>query len=154
MNPVTAGSSAAGVDEAERLKQWRERFHGHDIFDVIDHAILVAAAHSPQELRRRRDGILENLYTASANPAPDSAGDGHGGALHALENACDDVGAPAQEPEDDEVADDQWPPLPFAGDAPIDEDSMNWLLAIHDEFAGGVQVIDEVLRIKEILLNH
>ncbi|XP_072998188.1 probable mediator of RNA polymerase II transcription subunit 26b [Typha latifolia] len=55
-----AGSSGS-------LDYYRKFFHGasSDIFEVIDHAILVAASDYPQEFRSRRDQIAEKLYTAA-----------------------------------------------------------------------------------------
>ncbi|XP_072984993.1 probable mediator of RNA polymerase II transcription subunit 26b [Typha latifolia] len=46
------------------LDYWRKFFHSanSDIFDVIDHAILVASSDCPQEFRNRRDQIAEKLY--------------------------------------------------------------------------------------------
>ncbi|KAL6598832.1 hypothetical protein ACP70R_046092 [Stipagrostis hirtigluma subsp. patula] len=120
MNRVMARASPAGVDDAGTLNRWRELFRGHDIFDVIDHAILVAAADSPQELRRRRDCIVEQifLHTAQASPAPGraAAGDSHGGVRHvsakaiSKEASCSKgsmkyTGAPAQVPKDEDAED-------------------------------------------------
>ncbi|KAJ3676553.1 hypothetical protein LUZ60_003965 [Juncus effusus] len=50
---------------APNLDYWTGFFHGANgtIFDVIENAISVAAASFPQELRSRRDRIAEKLYT-------------------------------------------------------------------------------------------
>ncbi|XP_022742485.1 probable mediator of RNA polymerase II transcription subunit 26b [Durio zibethinus] len=47
------------------LEQWRDYFRtaNLDIFDVIDHAITVAALDCPKEFRLRRDQIAEKLFT-------------------------------------------------------------------------------------------
>ena len=47
------------------LEQWRDYFRtaNSDIFDIIDHAITVAALDCPQEFRLRRDQIAEKLFT-------------------------------------------------------------------------------------------
>lgn len=50
---------------AEGLNYWREYFRGanSDIFDVIEHAVLVAALDCPEEFKSRRDHIAELLFT-------------------------------------------------------------------------------------------
>uniref|UniRef100_A0A0D3G7M3 TFIIS N-terminal domain-containing protein n=1 Tax=Oryza barthii TaxID=65489 RepID=A0A0D3G7M3_9ORYZ len=57
---------------ADRLDRWRELLRGAagsaGICDVIENAILVAAADAPQELLRRRDRICEILFTAPRAP--------------------------------------------------------------------------------------
>lgn len=47
------------------LDQWRNYFRSanSDIFDIIDHAIMVAASDCPKEFRLRRDGIAERLFS-------------------------------------------------------------------------------------------
>uniref|UniRef100_J3M766 TFIIS N-terminal domain-containing protein n=1 Tax=Oryza brachyantha TaxID=4533 RepID=J3M766_ORYBR len=59
---------------ADRLDRWRELFRGAagsaGICDVIENAILVAAADAPQELLRRRDRTCEILFTAPRAPPP------------------------------------------------------------------------------------
>ncbi|GMI65676.1 hypothetical protein like AT5G05140 [Hibiscus trionum] len=47
------------------LEQWRGYFRtaNSDIFDIIDHAIMVAALDCPKEFRLRRDRIAEKLFT-------------------------------------------------------------------------------------------
>jgi hypothetical protein len=51
---------------AEGLDRWRDFFRraGAGICDVIENAILVAAADAPRELLHRRDRIAERLFTA------------------------------------------------------------------------------------------
>ncbi|CAK9188540.1 unnamed protein product [Ilex paraguariensis] len=48
-----------------RLEKWRNYFRtaDSDIFDIIEHAIMVAASDSPKEFRLRRDGIAEKLFS-------------------------------------------------------------------------------------------
>ncbi|KAL2654244.1 hypothetical protein R1flu_022372 [Riccia fluitans] len=48
------------------MDNWRNFFEssGQDIWTIIDKAIGVAAADFPQELRLRRDGLTERMYTA------------------------------------------------------------------------------------------
>ncbi|KAB2006602.1 hypothetical protein ES319_D11G357300v1 [Gossypium barbadense] len=47
------------------IEQWRGYFRtaNSDIFDIIDHAIMVAALDCPKEFRLRRDRIAEKLFT-------------------------------------------------------------------------------------------
>ncbi|KAJ4803646.1 Transcription elongation factor (TFIIS) family protein [Rhynchospora pubera] len=58
---------AASKNPATNLEYWTEFFHGANgsIFDVIENAILVAANDFPQELRSRRDRIVEKMYTVA-----------------------------------------------------------------------------------------
>lgn len=46
------------------LDDWRTYFRSanSDIFDIIDHAIMVAATDCPKEFRLRRDRIAERLF--------------------------------------------------------------------------------------------
>ncbi|XVF40880.1 hypothetical protein PTKIN_Ptkin01aG0152200 [Pterospermum kingtungense] len=50
---------------AMALEQWRDYFRraNSDIFDIIDHAITIAALDCPKEFRLRRDQIAEKLFT-------------------------------------------------------------------------------------------
>ncbi|KAF7803985.1 putative mediator of RNA polymerase II transcription subunit 26b isoform X1 [Senna tora] len=47
------------------LDYWRNYFRtaNSDIFDIIDHAILVAVSDCPKEFRLRREGIAERLFS-------------------------------------------------------------------------------------------
>lgn len=47
------------------LDKWRNYFRtaNSDIFDIIEHAILVAASDCPKEFRLRRDQIAETLFS-------------------------------------------------------------------------------------------
>lgn len=67
-----ARSRVAAAAMADRLDRWRELLRGAGgsagICDVIENAILVAAADAPQELLRRRDRICEILFTAPRAP--------------------------------------------------------------------------------------
>lgn len=48
------------------LENWRNYFRtaNSDIFDIIDHAIMVAASDCPKEFRLRRDRIAERLFSS------------------------------------------------------------------------------------------
>ncbi|GMI78821.1 hypothetical protein like AT5G05140 [Hibiscus trionum] len=49
------------------LEQWRDYFRtaNSDIFDIIEHAITVAALDCPKEFRLRREHIAEKLFTCN-----------------------------------------------------------------------------------------
>lgn len=51
--------------KAKSLDSWRNFFHGANssIFEIIDHAIIVAATDHPKELRLQRGQIAEQLYS-------------------------------------------------------------------------------------------
>lgn len=74
--PILGEVSAAPVGRpaamADGLDRWREFFRGAGagagIWDVIENAILVAAADAPQELLRRRDRIAESLFNVLRAP--------------------------------------------------------------------------------------
>ncbi|KAG8045251.1 hypothetical protein GUJ93_ZPchr0008g12628 [Zizania palustris] len=55
--------------EGTDLYKWRKMFCDADIYDVIDNAILIAAADSPKKLRRRRDDILQLLFAVTRVPS-------------------------------------------------------------------------------------
>ncbi|XP_028766811.1 probable mediator of RNA polymerase II transcription subunit 26b isoform X2 [Neltuma alba] len=51
--------------KSRSLDYWRSYFRtaNSDIFDIIDHAIMVAASDCPKEFRLRRDRIAERLFS-------------------------------------------------------------------------------------------
>ncbi|OQU86731.1 hypothetical protein SORBI_3003G135201, partial [Sorghum bicolor] len=144
-------------------------FRGRDIYDVIEKAILVAATDSPHEFRRRRDGIVGQIYTARTVPAVPqgrAAGERSGRALEVSDKAGSKLAsctvAPAEEPEDNN---DKKKGIAAAqhgngdGDNNTDDTAygaigMEWLQSLSDQMDAETQEINEVLRIKEILLNH
>ncbi|XP_020406359.1 probable mediator of RNA polymerase II transcription subunit 26b [Zea mays] len=162
-------SSAAGAaDDESRLEPWRELFRDRDIYDVISKAILVAATDSPQEFRRRRDGIVEQIYTAPTVPVPQGRAAGERSGRAALEVsdkgskvASCTVVAPADEGNNSKKKGTAAAHHQHAngnGDS-ADTDAfgasgMDWLQSLAEEMDAETQQIDEVLRIKEILLNH
>lgn len=147
------------------MEPWRELFRGRDIYDVIGKAILVAATDSPQEFRRRRDGIVEQIYTA---PIPQgraaAAGERSRRALEVSDKGSKVASctvAPAEEPEDNNDRKKGIAAAQHAngnGDNADDADygaaGMEWLKSLADQMDAETQEINEVLRIKDILLNH
>lgn len=53
------------ADGAAGLDKWRDYFRSasSDIFDIIEHAILVAASDCPYDFKLKRDRIAEMLFT-------------------------------------------------------------------------------------------
>lgn len=163
---MSGNSSLAGAaDDESGLEPWRELFRGRDIYEVISKAILVAATDSPQEFRRRRDGIVEQIYTAPTVPIPQgrpAAGERSGRALEVSDKgskvASCTVAPAAKEPEDNN---DKKKGIAAAqhdenADAAFGAIGMDWLHleSLADEVDAEAQEINEVLRIKQILLNH
>ncbi|KAJ0263756.1 mediator of RNA polymerase II transcription subunit 26a [Hirschfeldia incana] len=97
----------------ESLDNWRDYFRrgDSDIFGIINHAIILAAADFPNEFKSRREGIAQLLY--SRNVIPRCIGCGHEDNNH--------------------------------GRNTVDEED--------DTKMNNTQIVDEVMRIKDILLN-
>ncbi|CAL4950390.1 unnamed protein product [Urochloa decumbens] len=173
---AAAGNSS--VANTDNMEPWRELFLGRDIYDVIGKAILIAATDSPKEFRRRRDGIVEQIYTAPSSAIiaiptlhgrSSAGGEVSGSALQVVSEKGSKVASctvaeaePTEEPEADEiddegaiVADKQGNGYGDNGNAAVSEVGMDcWLQTLADEMDEETQEINEVLRIKEILLNH
>jgi hypothetical protein len=165
---VSGNSSLAGAADESGMEPWRELFRGRDIYDVIGKAILVAATDSPQEFRRRRDGIVEQIYTAPTVPIPQgraaAAGERSRRALEVSDKGSKVASctvAPAEEPEDNNDRKKGIAAAQHAngnGDNADDADygaaGMEWLKSLADQMDAETQEINEVLWIKDILLNH
>ncbi|KAK3159844.1 hypothetical protein QOZ80_1BG0051750 [Eleusine coracana subsp. coracana] len=167
------------VDAAE-LEPWRRFFSGADIFNVIAHAILVAATDSPQEFRRRRDSIVEQIYVAPAcAPTMGMATAGEGPTVIAKHVSTENGG------NDDDVATRIIPDEPEGGKEEKDvaaeplatainqhvvqghggdnnnasggadaEVGLDWLDMLADEMDEATLETEEALRIKAILVDH
>ena len=61
------------MDRGERLGRALDAFGG-DLWALVDAALDVAARDCPDELRARRDGIVERLYAAAAAGCSNCAG--------------------------------------------------------------------------------
>ncbi|EAY73539.1 hypothetical protein OsI_01421 [Oryza sativa Indica Group] len=132
------------------MERWREMFRGADIYDVIRNAILIAGADSPRELLRRRQGIIEWLFAVAPVtvpvPAPLACGrvvDGAGNRLPPA--AIPDGGGHHHDDNDGNFA---------AAEAQTSLIDQQILEALYDEIEEDTQVINEVLRIKDILINY
>ncbi|CAN1337558.1 Probable mediator of RNA polymerase II transcription subunit 26b [Linum perenne] len=145
------------------MDSWRNYFRSANssIFDVIDHAIMVAASDRPKEFRLRRDRIAERLFSSRLTQC----------------SGCNRVELAVPPPSDDAIGVED-------GDEEIDvcgdfeegggskeskvnsnvEVNLNDQLgsnysygeaeALTDEIEEQSQVFDEVLRIKAVILNH
>lgn len=149
------------------LENWRNYFRtaNSDIFDIIDHAIMVAASDCPKEFRLRRDRIAERLFSSRLTRC----------------SGCDrvELAVPAGEEEEEAFDDDggckssefDRDGCEFeaggskeskANSSRDDHGEMNMIQvnysygeaeALTDEIEEESQIVGEVLRIKEILYN-
>jgi hypothetical protein len=141
---------AASKNSAANLEYWTGFFNraNGSIFDVIENAILVAANDSPQELRSRRDRIVEKIYTVAiprcfscierCNQQLEEAGS----VKHEREN---------REKEKDGPEDIGRMVVSGSGGSNCSYDEVE---AITEEIERESETVGEVLRIKEILLNQ
>ncbi|KAK8477644.1 hypothetical protein V6N13_042828 [Hibiscus sabdariffa] len=125
--------------EGLALEQWRDYFRtaNSDIFDIIEHAIMVAALDCPKEFRLRREHIAEKLFTCNFSRC--SGCDG------ARETNGENGGS--KESNTNSSGDD--PLLHQIGS----NYSYGEAEALTDEIEQESMVFGEVLRIKDILIN-
>ncbi|KAK9036835.1 hypothetical protein V6N11_021761 [Hibiscus sabdariffa] len=125
--------------ESLTLEQWRDYFRtaNSDIFDIIEHAIMVAALDCPKEFRLRREHIAEKLFTCNFTRC--SGCDG------ARETNGETGGS--KESNTNSSGDD--PLLHQIGS----NYSYGEAEALTDEIEQESMIVGEVLRIKDILLN-
>ncbi|PPD82738.1 hypothetical protein GOBAR_DD20321 [Gossypium barbadense] len=111
------------------IEQWRGYFRtaNSDIFDIIDHAIMVAALDCPKEFRLRRDRIAEKLFTCKLTRCS-----GSGGSKESKANSSRD------DPLMNQIASNY---------------SYGEAEALTDEIEEESMIVGEVFRIKEILHN-
>ncbi|KAI6696945.1 hypothetical protein NL676_017064 [Syzygium grande] len=146
--------------KSDSLDFWRHYFRNAscDIFDIIDRAIMVAASDCPKEFRLRRDRIAERLFTCRltrcsgcqrvelAVPGGDED-DGLEGGIAG--EGCDFEAGGSKESKVNSSRDDH-------GELFMNQES-NYSYgeaeALTDEMEKESQILAEVLRIKEILLN-
>jgi cobalamin biosynthesis protein CobT len=150
------------------LENWRNYFRtaSSDIFDIIDHAIMVAASDCPKEFRLRRDRIAERLFSCRLTRC----------------SGCDrvELAVPDGEEEEDDGDDGGCKSSEFDGDAcefeaggskeskanssrddHLGEMNMNQITnysygeaeALTDEIEEESEIVGEVLRIKDILYD-
>ncbi|XP_042456359.1 probable mediator of RNA polymerase II transcription subunit 26b [Zingiber officinale] len=139
-------SSSGSVD------YWRKFFRSadSDIFDVIEHAILVAASDYPEELRSRRDRIVEKFFAAllprcfacgRVEPHGAEAEEGRGSVKRA---------ASAEKDSKFDSCNDG----PEFSHRVVSNYTFDEAEALTEEIEEEGQTLEEVLRIKEVLSNH
>ncbi|XP_058737833.1 probable mediator of RNA polymerase II transcription subunit 26b [Vicia villosa] len=137
------------------LDQWRSYFRSSssDIFDIIDHAIVVAAADCPKEFKLRRDGIAERLFSVMLNRCKD----------------CEKVETPVSGNENDEVCKRGFVRNGGSKESkancggedngvvevnPVSNYTFGDAEALTDELEAESEFLAEVLRIKGVLDNY
>ncbi|KAJ8503881.1 hypothetical protein OPV22_004767 [Ensete ventricosum] len=129
---------------------WRKFFRSadSDIFGVMEHAIVVAASDYPQEFRSRRDGLVEKFFTAllprclgcdRVDPRGAEGEEGRGSVRRVGE----------KENKVDSSNDGPESSTRVVSNYTYDEAE-----ALTEEIEVEGQIVEEVLRIKEILANH
>ena len=121
------------------LDHWRDYFRraDSDIFQIIDHAIMVAAADSPIKFKSRRDKIAELLF--SCRVARCNGCDHLELSIPGEDTAVDEVGGGSKESNNQIVRNNY-----------SYEDEAEALSDAIEEFS---IVSKEVVRIKEVLIN-
>ncbi|KAI4348580.1 hypothetical protein L6164_009289 [Bauhinia variegata] len=143
------------------LDYWRSYFRtaNCEIFDIIDHAIMVAAADCPKEFRLRRDRIAEMLFSCRLNrclgceridlavPADEEEDGGCKGGFH-RDGAEFEAGA-SKESKVNSSRDDHVE----MNTNQVSNYSYGEAEALTDEIEEESQIVREVYRIKETLKN-
>lgn len=90
----------------DSLDNWRDYFRrgDSDIFGIINHAIILAAADFPKEFKSRRDGIAQLLF--SRNASRSCIGCGHEDNNHETVGVSDDSGGGGGDEEDEKKLND------------------------------------------------
>ncbi|KAL9273291.1 putative mediator of RNA polymerase II transcription subunit 26b [Drosera capensis] len=144
------------------IDHWREFFSSanYGIFDIIEKAIMVAACDHPNELRSKRDSIAELLFSCNSTrrcnrcdlDIDDDDDDGviksEVDGVHSKESKSNSCGGGGGGGDDDHVEmmkGNQMSKYDSYGDADIE--------ALNDEIDEENQIVGEVFRIKEVLLN-
>ncbi|XP_074590711.1 putative mediator of RNA polymerase II transcription subunit 26b [Curcuma longa] len=131
---------------------WRKFFRSadSDIFDVIEQAIVVAASDYPEELRSRRDRIVEKFFTAllprcfacdRVEPQGAEAEEGRGSVKRVV--------AVEKDSKVDSCNDD-----PDFSHRLVSNYTFDEAEALTEEIEEEGQTLEEVRRIKELLSNH
>ncbi|XP_020238654.1 probable mediator of RNA polymerase II transcription subunit 26b isoform X2 [Cajanus cajan] len=156
--------------KSRSLDEWRSYFGSanSDIFEIIEHAIIVAASDCPKEFRVRRDGIAERLFSSrltrclgcdrvelavavSGDGKEKADDDGHDDGLD--DRGCKIVGFEREE----EAGASKESKVNGGGDLdvnPVSNYSFGEAEALTDEIEEESQYIGEILRIRDILHNR
>ncbi|MQM20715.1 hypothetical protein Taro_053743 [Colocasia esculenta] len=144
--------------ENGRLDYWRKYFRSanSDIFDVIEHAILVAASDCPTEFRVRRDLIAEKLFSCQLarcagcdlvrrHQFPETQGEeDFGGGVEMCATGSVDKESKVNSSSNEAEEHTKWVPSNYSYDEAE---------ALTEEMEEENQIVGEVLRIKGILVN-
>ncbi|KAG2683646.1 hypothetical protein I3843_10G042200 [Carya illinoinensis] len=149
------------------LEYWRNYFRtaNSDIFNIIDHAIMVASSDCPKEFRLRRDRIAERLFSCrltrcsgcdrvelavpGSEEEKEDDDDGNCKSSQFGKDGCAFEAGASKESKVDSSRDDQ-------GEMNMNQVSTysyGEAEALTDEIEEESQIFDEVLRIKEIFYN-
>ncbi|XP_014514874.1 probable mediator of RNA polymerase II transcription subunit 26b [Vigna radiata var. radiata] len=145
------------------LDYWRNYFGAanSDIFGIIDHAIMVAASDCPEEFRMRRDGIAERLFSSRLSrclgcervelsvPVDDDGGGCKNGFEGTGAEFESEAGASKESKVNSASVDD--PGVTNTNRA--SNYSYGEAEALTDEIEEESQYVEEVFRIKDVLLN-
>lgn len=155
------------------LDYWRDYFRtsNSSIFDIIDQAITVAASDCPKELRLRRDRIAERLFSCCLRKCSgcdrveisvpfgdedggdddDGDGDGESGDGVGVGRAEFEAGASKESKANSSRDDEEMNMMMMMNQ--VGNFSYGDAEALTDEIEEASQIVDEVFRIKEILLS-
>ncbi|KAK9664447.1 hypothetical protein RND81_14G042600 [Saponaria officinalis] len=185
INNININNNDIKIDK--KLDDWRKYFRksNAEIFDIIEHAIMVAAIDSPSKFRVKKTGIAELLFSCRLTQCPschhhdhDHHGHDHDGMVK--NNQFDDCGSKDVEIDDnhddhdhdddnhdhdDGDDDDDDDDVDIGGDEggemelidsnvdPSSNVSYGDVEALNDLIEQEKELINEVLRIKDILYN-
>jgi len=149
------------------LDYWRNYFGAanSDIFGIIDHAIMVAASDCPEEFRIRRDGIAERLFSCRlsrclgcervelAVPVDDDGGEGGGGCKSGVDVAGAEFESEAGASKESKVHSARDDDPGEMNTNRVSNYSYGEAEALTDEIEEESQYVEEVFRIKDVLLN-
>ncbi|XP_038684128.1 probable mediator of RNA polymerase II transcription subunit 26b isoform X2 [Tripterygium wilfordii] len=152
------------------LDHWRDYFRSanSDIFDIIDHAVMVAAADCPKEFRLRRDRIAEKLFCCTFNRCSDRVGSpvaGRPGSAVSDDGGDEDrvcnrgfqrefgAGGSKESKVNSTSRDDRENEEMQNGTHMVSNYSFGDAEALTDEIEEAHQTVEELLRIKDILHN-
>ncbi|XP_064954777.1 probable mediator of RNA polymerase II transcription subunit 26b isoform X1 [Musa acuminata AAA Group] len=134
------------ADSSGSLDYWRKFFRSanSDIFEVIEHAVLVAASDYPEEFRSRRDRMVENLFTVLLPRCfgCDRVAEGEEGNASVKRD-----GEKESKVDSNNVGPEDLNRI-------VSNYSFDEAEALTEEMEEEGQIVGEVLRIKEIFANH
>ncbi|CAJ1967873.1 unnamed protein product [Sphenostylis stenocarpa] len=149
------------------LDYWRNYFGAanSDIFGIIDHAIMVAASDCPEEFRMRRDGIAERLFSCRLSrclgcervelvvSADNDGGECGGGCKSGFNGAGAEFEFEAGASKESKVNSTRDDDPGEMNTNQVSNYSYGEAEALTDEIEEESQYVEEVFRIKDVLLN-